>query len=191
MRGGTLQAWLDDARGKVHIPHGGYGKQTAILFTDASLKGWGAILVLANGEVFVAGAAWTETHVPSEINVLEATAVRRAMEHFAELLGEKKELVDALRIVVDNTSVKLSAVAGRAKDAALNDQLVHLLHLIKKTNFPVSFEYIPTVLNVSDDVSRGRPVQWAKFEQAMGYVTGDGDARRAVSRVLPFVNPEP
>jgi hypothetical protein len=146
---------------------------------------------LANGEVFVTGAAWAEAHTAPEINVLEAVAVRNALQSFAEVLEEKKEHIDALRIVVDNTSVKMSAVAGRAKDEALNEPVVQLLHLLKKVNLPTTFEYIPTNWNVADDVSRGKPVQWAKFEQALGHVTSDGDARRAVSRVLPFANTQP
>jgi hypothetical protein len=183
-----LQTWLDDARKTVHVPDGGYGKKTAILFTDASLKGWGAILVLANGEVFVAGGSWSEKHTAPEINVLEARAVRNALQDFEALFRDKKEEIDALRIVIDNTSVKSSAVAGRAKEEELNNQVMHVLHLLKRTGLPTTFEYIPTDWNVADDVSRGRPVEWAKLDLAMGYVTGDGDARRAASRVIPFAN---
>ena len=187
----VFQRWMNDAHRTVRVPHGGFGKHEAVLFTDASLQGWGAILVFAGGEIHVAGGKWAHAYDSGDINMLEAKAATAALTAFDDVLrdGVADGVVDTLRVVVDNTSVQSSAKRGAARSELLNLAMVPLLRGVRGLQIAVSFEYIATKMNPSDDVSRGRPWQPELLAQAMGLMkTSDGAGRAGYSRVTPFVN---
>ena len=71
------------------------------LYTDASAKGWGAIIYLDSGEVLITGEAWPK-NFKYEVNRAEAMAVRLAIKKFA-MHSPKGTCLD---IFVDNTSCK-------------------------------------------------------------------------------------
>ena len=185
-----LKQWLHDARRTVTIPHGGFADNEARLFSDASLHGWGAVLILANGQVFVAAGQWAQRYSSSDINALEAAAAKEAVSAFRLTITEgiQQRTIDAIRIVVDNTSVKSTAMKGSAKEQRQNDAIVQLLSMLNDFRVGISFEYVESHNNPADEVSRGKRVEWAKI-QAEGSRTGDGGGGRAgISRVCPTAN---
>ena len=125
-----------------------------------------------------------------DINVLEAKAVTRALETFHDLLADAKRngAVDAIRIVVDNTSVQSSAKRGVARSEELNYAMVPLLRNARALQMAMTFEYIATKKNPSDAISRGLPWQEDLLKQALGELkTRDGEGRAGTtSRVVPF-----
>jgi hypothetical protein len=119
------------------------------LFTDASLTGWGAVL-MRDGRTFSLGGRWTE--VESNINKLEAMAVALGAEAFSSSLADRR-----VKLVVDSSSVKQTLSRGRAHTGALNSAIGNALRQLGAAQ-PSSVEvaYIVSELNPADDPSRGR-----------------------------------
>jgi hypothetical protein len=169
-----LQQWIGDARRIVKIPHGGFGDKVATLFTDASLKGWGAILVTAAAEVRVAGAAWKSTYDSSYISTLEASAVVNALVPCGEWIRRDVAVgrLDALTMVMDNTSVIAAAARGTAREDTLNAEIARMVDILRALEIGVVFQYITSAANPADGISRGRQVPWANI--ASGLETCEG-----------------
>ena len=70
--------------------------RTAEVFVDASLQGWGGVIVWETGELEILGSAWPADE-DRHINVLEADALWQTLK------GIKQ--ADHLTIWVDNTTV--------------------------------------------------------------------------------------
>ena len=75
-----LQLWVNEVRANRWYNYDTRTVlKTAVLYTDASEAGWGAVLFTPKGEVLGTGAAWTN-HI--EINRAEAIAVHHAFQAF-------------------------------------------------------------------------------------------------------------
>ena len=70
--------------------------RTAEVFVDASLQGWGGVIVWKTGELEILGAAWPAGE-DRHINILEADALGQTLKGIAK--------ADHLSIWVDNTTV--------------------------------------------------------------------------------------
>lgn len=128
------------------------------LFTDASKKGWGAVLIFnPTGQVWVAGDRWPAGH-SFEINKDEMRAVSNAIAAFTQLLSQYPDCVVDLR--VDNTSVEHAIRKGRAKSANLSEELVTLLETKEATRIGLNGTYVNTKHNLADAESRGEGLSW-------------------------------
>jgi hypothetical protein len=157
-----LNDWLTKSRSSIHLPPNKRPpgsrlskKAFDILFTDASVYGWGAYFVSASGEIAIVGGKWDKKVIdpsPEKMAQLEAMAVDLALQHFKERLLVNKN-VD---IRIDNTSVKFGMQKGKSKTSpALNEALKPSLDFLVSNNFMYSLAYVNTKENWADRPSRG------------------------------------
>ena len=158
-----LEHWLQSAP----LPHTYEFRngKTATLFTDATLAGWGAILVINTGEFFVAGShfsadALSGTH---SINHFEARAVDFALAAFAAQLDN----IDNINLFVDNTSVQHDLQRGHVSADDMVAPIAAALQKITRRNKSLFVAYISTKLNPADAISRGKRVDVPALQQAM------------------------
>ena len=156
------RVWRDPER-----PH----KTRIVLFTDASLKGYGVVIFADDTTVHIKGGRWTPDILPDHviellhpdkahaassgiINVLEATALLIGLDFvqrtFTRALSH--HLLD-VKVRVDNTSVRHRASAGSSKSFRFNDAIR------KVPKHPVwesvsDIVYVETTKNHADWLSR-------------------------------------
>ena len=157
------------------IPKEKKGK-TADVFVDASLQGWGGVVVWDTGELVIVGSSWP----PGEsrhINVLEADALGQTLNGISE--------ADHLSIWVDNTTV---CGAFRKKmcvrSHAINECLMSAVNSLSSLKCSYNLEWVSTKYNPADVPSR-EPISSStrsKVEQALGAFF---NSRRGVGAGVP------
>ena len=134
-------------------------KNTAfdVLFVDASLYGWGAFYIGADGIIAISGAAWKdgikkdEELTADKIAELEGVALNFGLQTFEERLSLRKN-VD---IRIDNTSLMYGTRKGKSKSSpSLNHQIKLAVHFLKSRNFSFTVAYVNTSENWADHPSR-------------------------------------
>ena len=141
------------------------------LATDASVAGWGAVLIDdATGEVASTGAKWSAPHNNTEINALETAAVRNGLVAFADRI--RAVAPHALLVYVDNTSAKHAIQKGYSASEQMNAAILEVCKSLDTlpSNIHVHAYYISTLQNPADEPSRGRAVNFRKAREmgAMG-----------------------
>lgn len=125
--------------------------KTFVVFIDASLCGWGGVIVnRATGEMIIVGDEWPTTFRSWHINELEARALFNTVQH---LPGE---VVDGhVSVIVDNTSV--AGVARKkhcVRSKPLNDSVIGALKIIMRLKCSFSVSWIKSQDNPADTPSR-------------------------------------
>jgi hypothetical protein len=118
-----------------------------VLFTDASLSGWGAVCFGSDGKVTAAGGEWSSAESSAIIAELEAKALRRGLETL---------VVDTTRpimVFIDNTTLQHCWFRRRSRHFYINKMLLHL----EQWNI-VRMDYIESKLNIADGISRGEAI---------------------------------
>ena len=120
--------------------------RTAVIYTDASTIGMGAVMYKTDGSISIIAASWTMEPKP-HINILEAIAVRDALRTFR--LAD----IDAIDLRVDNTSVMYCLQKTSSKSFDLN---VIVGHITEHESWKklVSISYVASQANRSDFFSR-------------------------------------
>jgi hypothetical protein len=116
------------------------------MFTDASLTGWGAVLMGPDG-VFGTGAAWRS---PVEINHAEVDAVYNGLLAYNEKLPKGTHIL----LYVDNTSAQYGIHKGHSKSQNVSHSLYNLLTLCRDKHWILYPQYIKTSENPADEWSR-------------------------------------
>jgi hypothetical protein len=113
----------------------------AILFTDASNLGYGAVLFLPDGQVFASGGKWAHEDTP----IAE-------LESWALFFGLRDLVPPGLpvRCVIDNTTVGYAWAKTRSRNFVINACIGRLAGF----NI-ISVEYIDSRHNLADGLSRG------------------------------------
>lgn len=128
----------------------------ATIYSDASLFGYGGVLIF-NGAVHVVGGAWTaaarEQLRSGDISWLEMRAVRLVLSAFHEYCSNNN--VKHIDLVVDNTSVQVAITRGRARAEALQMEMIGIINSNKRSGIELTARYIDTRDNIADAVSRG------------------------------------
>ena len=120
------------------------------LFSDASVDGWGAVLLAPNGQVFSSGGKWAAKKSSKEIAQLEATAVIRALASFEEKLRGATRL----QLVVDNTSVQHGVKRGNARAEDLAPLVADIVAAVATLGCPATVAYVKSLDNPADLPSR-------------------------------------
>jgi hypothetical protein len=141
-----------------------------LLFTDASLDGYGTVAFVNDGTVHIKGAPWKHKgHSPGFINVLEAKALEYGLD-MVEATFPRACSHNALQIEVrvDNTSLCCRAPKGSSKSFHLN-QAIQALQAHKMWPHVTSIEYVKTSINHADWVSRQKCHLEAHLHNAIQY----------------------
>ena len=160
--------------------------QKTYLMTDASLEGWGAVLVQPGCEPRVFSGRWKQKHEPKEMTTLEMRALRRALHAAADQLRGVKNL----SLVGDNTSMKAVLRKGAAFSYDLNAELKKVIRAMPNDAL-IFASYIKTSVMPADDPSRDRPLCRTKLKAALDQLqlrrgprgVPEGRTRDCVSRV--------
>jgi hypothetical protein len=164
-------SWLQKAKVPYHVPRTPVGGVSA-LFSDASLGGWGAVLITSLQEVFIAGGTWPTKHESGEINVLEAKALDNGLTHLMDAFLRSPDV--AIDIHVDNTSCEAAIRRGVARSPALNVALAPVIEALRMTNIPTTIQYVSTLDNVADAPSRGLEVDYDVAKRVSDMRRGGG-----------------
>ena len=124
-----------------------HDRRSAILYTDASDVGMGAILFRDDGSIAVFARSWSRREKKHHINVKEAIAVREALTHL-----DLRNIHD-LQLRIDNTSTVYCSQKGSSKSFILNSVVEQIWD---NGNFGkiTSIEYIRSEDNRADALSR-------------------------------------
>jgi hypothetical protein len=122
-----------------------------VLYTDASLLGFGAILFDTEGGVHKLAGQWTPLEASRRIEELEAMAISRATAHFATQLASK-----GLDLNIDNTSVRGSLRKGYSRSYNLDARIREVQDGFTSNNIPdIRVSYVKSGDNIADGLSRG------------------------------------
>ena len=160
-----LNKWQHQPR-RIDIPE-------AVLFTDASLDGWGAVLICPDGAVYGGGAPWESD---MEINYAEATATEKALITFKDHWARWKNI----RLCVDNTSVKYAIAKQWSDSYNISTVLIRILNFINIRGIKIAAHYVETNANLADPWSRNRYGTWRKDGMV---IVSKGDWRRGGCRL--------
>jgi len=148
-----LRQWVSLAlQNKWTTPPKGNLNREFTLYSDASLSGWGAILVReTDGRVFATGGRWPPLLAQRDINTLESCAVLEASFAFRSLIEGAN-----VAIRVDNTSCAFALRRGYARALFLNAITGKIVENLEKINVQITdVRYVRSAANPSDAVSRG------------------------------------
>ena len=162
--------WMADVRRPARVPHctsaGAY-----TVFVDASLRGWGGVLVhRLTGRVTVCGAQWDPLWLGAHINELEAEALRLVVLQLPpDAAGGR------VRVIVDNTTVRHVARKGVClASQRLNDAVLAALAHLRTLGCACSLQWLRSAYNPADLPSRVpmSAVSGASLRQLEEQVTG-------------------
>ena len=138
--------WCKSVQKKRIIKLNGTKKKKAEVFVDASLQGWGGVIVWESGELEILGGAWPYGG-SRHINILEADALARTLGGISH--------ADHLDIWVDNTSV-CGAFRKRmcVRSHDLNFFVIKAVERILFFKCSFSLKWVSTKYNPADIPSR-------------------------------------
>ena len=118
-----------------------------MIFVDASMKGWGAVIFDQNYEMTILGEQWTKKESSEHINVLEATALSSTLRTISK--------ISHLDIYVDNTTVLYSTKKGMSvRSMALNRQVNYIINHLNRLQCTYKLNWVSTKCNPADLPSR-------------------------------------
>ena len=162
----SLSRWLEAAKRPHKVRFSNPGSSRATLFTDASLEGWGAVLVLADGAIHIAGGKLTSQQHNNNINQAESMALENALSNFSNLISVLS--LSFLDILVDNTSVEHNVRRGMPRADILASHVKNIWSSIFSLNISVTLNRVSTSMNPADSISRGKKLEFTKLQQALG-----------------------
>lgn len=136
---------LHKSRRRTHRP-------TVILYTDASLSGWGATLLWDDGAVSY-GGAWSRVSGDLAICELELHAILLATAQLKNFLPAHVRNVN-IELRVDNTSAMWALRKERSSSYWMDSRIPIIKQHIKSIGNITSIEYIKSSDNLADYASR-------------------------------------
>ncbi|KAJ9443892.1 hypothetical protein DIPPA_31141 [Diplonema papillatum] len=127
------------------------GGPTYLLYTDASLSGWG---ILASG-FFAEGGSWSTSQSKEPIHRLEARALLKGVERISPLLPWGA----TIRAMVDNTVCVHSVARGRCRDFLTAEVLRAAKQTAGHRGQRLELRYVSTLEQLADPLSRGKPAR--------------------------------
>jgi hypothetical protein len=138
------------------------------LFSDASEKGWGTVLVDDAGAVIGSyGQRWSDAEANRHINALESLALSRAIERFKPSLLK----ASSLDVRVDNTSLIAAAIKGSSRSEDLSPLAAILATELKSLDTVTQVAYVRSAHNPADALSRGDDAPGPISAAAFAYPT--------------------
>lgn len=173
-------------------------KPEIVLYTDASLQGWGAHVTRPNQQPTTTGGRWKAGENDFHINVLELKAIKLGLQSLIHDYGTDVQLM------TDNTTA-LAYInkMGGVKSHECNAEAKEIWEWAELRNIWLSASHIPGLFNVeADEASRHftddvewelSPRLWEVIIQKWGLPTIDMFASRINNKVDKYVSwyPEP
>lgn len=122
-----------------------------LLYTDASLSGWG---ILSESR-FAEGGTWDATECTDPIHRLEARALLRGVLRLSPMIPRGA----AIRALVDNTICVHSMARGRCRDARTAEILRDAKRIASRRGQSLELRYVSTKEQLADPLSRGASAQ--------------------------------
>jgi len=130
--------------------HPSWQGHDAVLYTDATPRGWGAVLLAPGRAPVTVGAAWPQ---PMGINDAESLAVIAAMDLLHGTMTAGPYPIRHIKILIDNTSA-IAVCNATAKAANLQLIGLHLQRLAQARGLVFRVEYVRSLENLADAPSR-------------------------------------
>jgi hypothetical protein len=149
-----LRDWLKRALKNTPRAHGVLETTPSVtLYTDASLAGWGGVLLDLSAKVLLHFGSWKERFTSGDINLLEF----RAVLHVLSCLAPFRVPV-CLHLCVDNSSLATTLTTGRSNDFTRNEMIRVFAQLLRQRNVTSwSVRWISGLTNIADKPSRLGP----------------------------------
>lgn len=150
-----IKRWIADVQRLRRIDGARNGGASFTAFVDASLSGWGGVVVdQSTMEVTILGDSWRSRTI-QHINVLEAVALARVTEGLPP--HARNGHVD---IRVDNTTVMgVTRKQACVRSKPLNDAVMRALRELRRRHLTFSVEWVSTACNPADIPSRTHPAK--------------------------------
>ena len=168
-----LQEWafLDNWSG--HLPWRSEHHLSVTLFTDASQRAWGAVLV-RDGDSQQIRDYWLDHE--RDINVLEARALYNALSSFFPSIRNAR-----IDVWTDNVTLQAAWENGGCRNSLVNQEMKRVEEMSRAGNFALHLKYVPSTENVADAPSRALSdidcslsmVAWSQVQSRFGPHTFD------------------
>ena len=142
---------------------------TVSLYSDASSRSWGAVLI-QESQRLVSRDYWS-IDSSEDINVLESKALLNALVTFRARLSNSR--VD---VRIDSRVLKSALDSDGCKNSAINDVVKDIFRHSRDFNFSIQTFYVPSSRNPADEPSRNlsdldcmlTPETWLCLERCFG-----------------------
>jgi hypothetical protein len=149
------------------VPHNNLTDFSFVLFTDATLKGYGGVLVcMDTGHVDGYGGKWKGQ--PVCIADAEIAAVQEAFFRFRNALRGRSVL-----ICVDNTSVLHVLKKKKSSATSLSGIVKSIEQSTKENSTRFEVRWVPSAFNPADGPSRARPVNSFQARERAQEITSE------------------
>lgn len=172
----SLIQWLHISKKPHKVRFSNITTKSGTLFTDASLKGWGGILVLNDGSIHLVGGKFSAADHNNNINKAEAMALLFALKAFRNILST----LNRVDVFVDNSSVEATVRRGMAKSEDLAEQVKNIWEEVINSNVGMTVDRVATDLNPADSISRGQVMDLKKLERAIGFTKSRSTERKGL-----------
>ena len=147
-----LKSWITTLRANNPTRHTHDSVQSdTVMFTDASLSGWGAVIIIGT-RVYECQGRWPGIHTPKDIARLEIQAIAQALTH---CINTNLHLPPHLLIAVDSTTAANVIHKGHSLAFTCNSALMQVYQCLHALNIQtLAIAYIHTAQNPADELSR-------------------------------------
>lgn len=156
-------AFLDDW--SCHLPWRSEHHLSVTLFTDASQKAWGAVLV-RDGASQKIRDYWLDHE--RDINVLEAKALYNALCSFFPCIRNA-----GIDVWMDNVTLQAACENGGCRNSLVNREMKRVEEMSRAGNFTLHLKYVPSSGNIADAPSRILCLTLARVQSRFGLHTFD------------------
>lgn len=184
-----VQQQMREWREKVLIPcvppTARKGDRTAIIFVDATLTDFGAIVIMPTGQMYITGGLFNDQDA-TDITIAdrEGQALAIAFTAFAEKLQHGCDKIEAL---IDNTVAQHTFTKGIAKTEHLAGAIADVLTKTRQWRIPLRLYRITSEENPADEPSRRRDVDNEKLQNALvHHLAKRATMRPGVAGRVPF-----
>ena len=157
-----MSIWADKVTKNSNVVIAQSGPKKGILFVDATLVGFGAVLVMPDYQVHINGGKF-EFDTTKIIADREAEAAAIAFRTFSRHL----KTLDNVQLFIDNTVAEYSFKKGNAKSEHVAAAISEVLSASRDWNLTVVPLRVTSEDNPADEPSRDEPVSMEKVRAAV------------------------
>lgn len=159
----TWDQWSTALRRRTRTISGHSGNDhSALVFTDASLKGWGSVIFATLAGIrstWIVGARWTSKMSKMAINQLETKAIANSLKFIEQQIERQGFHTIDVDLLVDNTTALSATTKLRSRSYLVNMFTKEIQATIARGHTRIaSATYVASANNLADAPSRQLPV---------------------------------